>query len=198
MILAYHVIFTMYGFWLPNDPRGSWSDFVRNWELFRYGGPATKVDTRRSVAHRAHDQSKRLATKQKLKYPPVELVGVQALAVARGFAQAIADAQYCLWACAILPDHVHAVIKRDGRHAEQIVSHLKRAASRQLREENLHPFAQYAEDGGSPPSPWARKCWNVYLDDEADIRRAIAYVEDNPLREGKRRQNWNFVTAYDA
>jgi hypothetical protein len=28
MILAFHAIFGAYGFWLPNDPRGSWSDFV--------------------------------------------------------------------------------------------------------------------------------------------------------------------------
>jgi hypothetical protein len=44
MILASHVIFSTYGFWLPNDPRGSWSDFVGAWELFRFG-PATKTDT---------------------------------------------------------------------------------------------------------------------------------------------------------
>jgi len=37
MIRAYHAIFTAYGFWLPNDPRGSWSDFVGSWELFRFG-----------------------------------------------------------------------------------------------------------------------------------------------------------------
>ncbi len=34
MIVAYHSIFCAYGFWLPNDPRGSWSDFVGAWELF--------------------------------------------------------------------------------------------------------------------------------------------------------------------
>jgi len=28
MVRGYHVIFGMYGFWLPNDPRGSWSDYV--------------------------------------------------------------------------------------------------------------------------------------------------------------------------
>ena len=49
MILAYHSIFSMYGFWLPNDPRGSGSDYVANWDLFRFG-PATKVNTRHSVA----------------------------------------------------------------------------------------------------------------------------------------------------
>ena len=49
MILASHVIFSTYGFWLPNDPRGSWSDFVGNWELTRFG-KATTVTTHRSLA----------------------------------------------------------------------------------------------------------------------------------------------------
>ena len=26
MVHGYHVILAAYGFWLPNDPRGSWSD----------------------------------------------------------------------------------------------------------------------------------------------------------------------------
>ncbi len=49
MIVGYHCIFGMYGFWLPNDPRGSWSDFVGSWNLFRYGS-ATKTTARTSVA----------------------------------------------------------------------------------------------------------------------------------------------------
>jgi hypothetical protein len=36
-LLAAHIIFTAYGFWLPNDPRGSWSEWVAAWELFRFG-----------------------------------------------------------------------------------------------------------------------------------------------------------------
>ena len=44
MIVGYHVIFGMYGFWLPNDPRGSWSEFVGEWELFRAAGRATKTN----------------------------------------------------------------------------------------------------------------------------------------------------------
>ena len=50
-VLAYHVIFSTYGFWLPNDPRGSWSTDVRNPDLLTFG-EATKVETPRSVAHR--------------------------------------------------------------------------------------------------------------------------------------------------
>ena len=33
MVRWYHLIISAYGFWLPNDPRGSWSDFVGAWEL---------------------------------------------------------------------------------------------------------------------------------------------------------------------
>jgi len=83
MIVGYHLIFGTYGFWLPNDPRGSWSDFIGSWELLRYG-TATKTTDRRSLAQRAHDHNQRLAAKAALKYPAVELTGEQARAVARG------------------------------------------------------------------------------------------------------------------
>jgi hypothetical protein len=56
VVLAYHIIFTAYGFWLPNDPRGSWSTFVAAWDLLLAGGKATKTDKRRSLAHKEHDR----------------------------------------------------------------------------------------------------------------------------------------------
>jgi hypothetical protein len=60
MIVGYHVVFGAYGFWLPNDPRGSWSVFVGSWELFRYG-PATKTSETWSQARQPHDIRLRLA-----------------------------------------------------------------------------------------------------------------------------------------
>lgn len=30
MVIAYHLIWTLYGWWLPNDPRGSMSQLIRN------------------------------------------------------------------------------------------------------------------------------------------------------------------------
>jgi len=51
MVLGYHVLLGMFGFWLHNDPRRSWSDFVRSWERYRSDEQATKTDERRSVAH---------------------------------------------------------------------------------------------------------------------------------------------------
>ncbi|MHB1157304.1 MAG: hypothetical protein ACYC26_10760 [Phycisphaerales bacterium] len=129
MILAHHLIFSAYGFWLPNDPRGSWSTWVRSWDLFRYG-PATKTDTRRSVAATSHDAALRRAAKSALRYSPVRFNGLQARAIARGFAQASKEYGYAIHACAILKDHTHLVVGRHHRTAEQIRDHLKSRATR--------------------------------------------------------------------
>jgi hypothetical protein len=85
MVIASHVIFGMHGFWLPNDPRGSWSEFVGAWDLFRYGR-ATKTSARRSVAGRSHDVTARIRAKGALKRAGVVLTGIQARAMAYGFA----------------------------------------------------------------------------------------------------------------
>ena len=197
MIIASHVIFTAYGFWLPNDPRGSWSQLIRSWELLR-SGPATKTTTRRSLAHDPHDAQRRLQAKQALKYTPVQFSGEQVLAVARGFAQATDEAGYHVHACSILPEHVHMVIARHKRSVEQIVQHLKSKASSRLRADGLHPLVMHERPNGSLPSPWVRGRWKVFLDARADVRRAIGYVEENPVKEGRGPQRWSFVQPYGA
>jgi hypothetical protein len=35
------------------------------------------------------------------------------------------------------------------------------------------------------------------LEDHVAVERAIRYVEENPLKEGSRRQRWSFVTPFD-
>lgn len=195
MVLAYHVIFTAYGFWLPNDPRGSWSDFVGAWELFRFG-PATKTIARRSVANFPHDRSLRLTAKNALHRTPVNFSGLQARAVGRGFQIACNQGKYEIAACSILPDHVHLVIHRHkNRDIETIVSHLKARASLGLIAENLHPFQNGINGRGNRPSIWAESFWSVYLDDVGDITRAIAYVENNPVKEKLPPQLWSFVRS---
>jgi hypothetical protein len=196
-VRAYHVIFTAYGFWLPNDPRGSWSDFVRSWELFLAGGPATKVDTRQSVAHVPHDRNARLRAKEALKYPPVVFDGHQALSIARGFTHMVAKSNYQAFACSILPEHVHMVLGRYRYSAETMVRLLKAAATTELTQDGRHPLAAFAEPDGSLPSPWARKRWKVFLNEDEHIFRAVAYIEKNPEKEGKRRQRWSFVVPFE-
>lgn len=193
-MIAAHIILTTYGFWLPNDPRGSWSDFVAAWELLKYG-KATKVTTRRSVAHAPHNQQLRREAKLALKYAPVFLSGIQARAVARGFARATREGSYVIHACSILDDHVHLMVAPHERRYEQIVSHLRSRATTQLRAESLHPFASHEFQNGRVPSCWGEGLWKVYCFDREHANNAIAYVNRNPLREGKREQSWPFVQA---
>ncbi len=199
MIIASHVIFTAYGFWLPNDPRGSWSDFVGSWELFRFG-PVVKLDEgeRRSNAHLPHDSKKRLAAKQALRNPPVSFSAEQTSAIARGFADYVARARLVVWACSILPEHVHIMLERHRLDVEQIVIGLKGQATRCLLGAGIHPFQVQWDRKKPPPKCWARGEWKVFLDDADKIPEVIRYVEENPVKEGKPRQTWPFVSLFGS
>ena len=206
-VLGYHVIITAYGFWLPNDPRGSWSDFVRSWELFRAAGPATTTDERRSVVHRPHDRARRLAAKQALKRPPVTFDGRQALAVVNGFGDSAERDGLTVWACAVMPDHAHFVLARRGPLAlarrtgpgslRTTATRLKAGATKRLKHENRHPFGHLANERGKVPKAFSRGEWAVFLGTPGDVRRAIRYVEQNPTRDGYKPQTWPFVVPCD-
>jgi REP element-mobilizing transposase RayT len=197
MVIAYHVTFATYGFWLPNDPRGSNSDYVRAAHLKRFG-EATFTSSRRSVAGARHDSALRAAAKRALMYPAVVFDGRQALSVAKGFAKAITTGQMRIFACAILPCHVHLVVARHRYRIEQVVNLLKGAATRQLIADGLHPLERFKDGAESIPSPWGRDCRKIYIDDEAHLLKEIDYVARNPLKEHKPLQRWSFVIPYNG
>lgn len=198
MVLASHLIFSAYGFWLPNEERGSWSERVRSYELFLAGGPATKVGTHRSVAAKPYDRERKRRLQNVLRYPPVRFDGLQARAIGRGFAEQTRTPGYRVLACAVLSDHAHLVVGRHHYKAEQVANLLKGAASLQLVAEGLHPMHAHHAADLDLPSMWASGLWKVFLNDDAAIRRAIRYVENNPLKAGLRRQRWKFVTSWDG
>ena len=195
MILGAHLIFSAYGFWLPNDPRGSWSDFVASWELLRFG-KATKVSTTRSVAWAPHDVALRKAAKKSLNHFEVRFSGAQALAIAKGFARAARETDLRIYACSILPSHVHLVVAPSRTHFQFVAGRLKSYATRSLREDKIDPMDGRFDGSGNRQSPWGSKLWKVYINDEQHLRKAILYVERNPLKEGKRVQRWSFVVPF--
>jgi REP element-mobilizing transposase RayT len=200
MIVGYHLIMTAYGFWLPNDPRGSWSEFVGAWDLFETGGRSTrdKVTERRSYAGDSHDRRNRLATKDALLYPPVRFNGLQARAVARGFGTFVNKSGLKMWACAVMPDHVHMAVARHRYEIEQVAVKLKQAATLQLNEEGLHPLGQYVKANGRHPPCFARGEWKGFLDPD-NLAPCIKYVENNPVKAGLKSQVglWDFVTPVE-
>jgi len=192
MVIAYHLIMSAYGFWLTNDPRGSWSESIRKWQLYRFG-EETKTGTRHSVAHVSHDWRLRERAKEVLSFPPVHFNGEQAREIGSGFASYVAKSGATMWACPILPEHVHFVVARHTYHVEQIANLMKGEATKQLVAAGQQPFLDRRDDEGFLPPCWGRRCWKVFIDDLEHLERAIKYVEENPTREGKLRQRWSFV-----
>src|SRR4029079_3125394 len=108
-----------------------------------------------------------------------------------------------------MPDHVHLVYPTPECGPEEFVGMFKRAASRALREDGVHPFARSrrvaaaanmraanvdAAANGRLPTPWSENAWHVFLYDEDEVFHAIGYVNDNPVKAGRPAQNWPFVT----
>ncbi len=196
MIHGYHLILPAYGFWLPNDPRGSWSDMVRKWELVRFG-PATKNIERRTLDSLSESElASREAARKALTYPPVAFSDEQIAAIAEGFARRASKSNYTVWACAILPEHTHLVLARHIFIVEKLANQLKGAATRTLLENNIHPLAHLSRTEKRLPRMWAENQWKVYLDSEQAIENAIHYVEDNPMKEGLPKQDWPFVQPF--
>lgn len=193
MVRAYHCTFTTYGFWLSNDSRGSWSDFVRSFELYQTGA-ATKTNETRSLANQSLDRDQRSQAQTALKYPVVRLSKQRIECVGRGIARAVAESGYIILACAILWDHVHAVVERyPNRTIEKIIGHLKTRATQQLTSENLNPMSRFADVDGNCPSVWVQHGWNVFLNTDEEIERSIDYDNRNPARMGLAPQQWSFV-----
>ena len=104
--------------------------------------------------------------------------------VAHGFAKAVEESGYRMRACAIMPEHVHAVIMRHRNSGEQIIGHLKTRATQALLAQNLHPFQARRDPSGNLPPAWVRHGWKVFLDTN---------VEQNPIKQGMASQTWDFV-----
>src|SRR5262249_46126508 len=148
------------------------------------------------LAHRPHDTALRLTAKQALKFPAVHFTGLQARAVGQGFRQSVGRGGLTVWACSILPEHVHLVLARHTCSVERIVNKLTGADTEARGATNLRPLAELQRPDGRLPKCWARGEWKAFLDSDEAVRRAIRYVEQNPLKEGKPAQHWSFVTPY--
>lgn len=196
LMLGLHLIFSTYGFWPPNDPRGSGSTRVRAQHVFEAGGPATKVHTTHSIAGKPHDLRIRRAIKESLKFPPVTLTGLQAQTVGNGFALVCRKIDLKIHACAIMPDHVHVVVARHRLEGDELIACLKRAGTRALNDAGLHPLSAYSRASGKHPCPWGGGGWKVFLNTVDEMRGRIQYVEENPEKAGFRSQRWSCVVPY--
>ena len=187
IVIGYHLIWTAYGWWLPNDPRGSTSrtvasDVIAELGELHYGRKKIQppADAIRQFRNRA---------KEVLKFALLELNVRDVRAVADGLGEAIAQFRYTCYACAIMPDHVHVLIRKHKHQAEEMIENLQAASRLRLSTLGLrtadHPV-------------WARSGWKGFLDHPDEIRRTIRYIEENPRKWRLPDQRWEFVKEYNG
>jgi REP element-mobilizing transposase RayT len=188
LVIAYHLVWTAYGWWLPNDPRGSGSATIRTDVLADLGdlhfGRKKIQPAGRSL--RAFYQ---LAA-DLLKHPLLVFDEPCRALIAEAFGQAVDRHGYTCYACAIMPDHVHVLIRKHKDEAEAMVDNLMEA-SRVLLIRAGHRAATH-------PTWIAGSGWKVFLDHPDEVRRTIRYVEINPPKDGLPAQPWPFVKPYDG
>ncbi len=187
MVAAYHLIWTIYGYWLPNDPRGSnsrviRSDVIRDLGELHYGRKKVQPASRDL---RAFFEKARAV----LKHPVIEFDPQEIDVLAVNFAEVIAKQRYTCYACAIMPDHVHLLIRKHKHLAEEMIVNFQ--ASSQLRCMHLR-----LRPGDHPV--WGGPGWKVFLETAEEIRRTIRYIEENPIKARRPSQRWPFVQLYDG
>jgi len=198
MVRAYFVTIGHYGFWLPNDERGSGSKYVGSKALLPYGEATYIAERRRSRASRAYHKQTRRFAKEALKYPPVYLTGQQAWCVAQGFKETIRTTGCPILAACVMPDHTHLVLPRHKYSVEKLVIQLKGDATQYLKAAGCHPFQNESpREDGRLPTIWGRGSWNVFLSEAWQVRRKIRYTKENPVKLGFPRQVWHFVTPFE-
>ncbi|OQB82450.1 MAG: hypothetical protein BWX88_04002 [Planctomycetes bacterium ADurb.Bin126] len=192
-VLAYHLIWTAYGWWLPNDPRGSMSRTIRNdiiVELgeLHYGRKKVQPNSRelKGFFHRAREV---------MKFALLEFSEAEIVALGGAVRDCVSKNRYTCYACAIMPDHVHVLIRRHRDRAEEMVGHLQDATRLLIQRDHAGRWCGSSQEAHPV---WGGPGWKVFLDHPDDIRRTIRYIESNPVKIRRPVQRWEFVAPYDG
>jgi REP element-mobilizing transposase RayT len=179
MIIAYHVIFTTYGTWLPNNPRGSFSKEIYNDQLQVLG--KIKYSRQTPQPQRQFLMKFHSAAIPHLNRSPFFIDDNSRPVVAAGFRTVVQRLGIKVVACAIMNDHIHVLVLHSQYSIEYIVNQLKGAATRALKLKR---------------SPWTRGCWKVFINNTEALKAAIKYINANPENAGMSTQNWDFVKPF--
>jgi len=184
-IIAHHLVLMGYGHWLPNELRGSGSDEIRN-SLLRDLGEIhhgrKHVQPSREELREFHQQAEPLLEQDVLWFDER-----MRIAIAQGFALAAANIGYVVYACAILRNHAHLVVKRH-KHRHDVMWRTFAEGARQ----SLRAVADVPERH----RVWGARPYSVFPYNPDDVTGRIDYVNENPAKEGLPPQAWDFISPY--
>lgn len=123
-----------------------------------------------------------------LHHPTIRLQQRDFDSAARGLADAIAEHNYTCYACAVLPDHVHLLLRKHRHSAEEMIEHLQGLSRERLLSDGVFP----------PGHPvWTDGGWKNFLDRPSAVWEVIRYIERNPVEARLPPQTWPFVIPYN-
>jgi REP element-mobilizing transposase RayT len=187
MIVAHHLLWTIYGYWLPNDPRGSRSRAIHSDALAELG--EIHFERKRVQPRGKELQEFRERAAKILKYEIRELSDGETARVGEAIQEVMRARSYTCYACAIMPDHVHLLIRKHRDNSDVMIAEFQRASRNSVVECGERPAEH---------SVWGGAGWRVYLETKEDIERIARYIEANPIKARLPEQTWPFVTEYDG
>ena len=123
IVIAHHLIFTAYGWWLPNDPRGSNSKTIRNDVIAELGEihfGRKRVQPASGVIGEFYREADKRLRHELLIFSERDVA-----AIATAVEEGTKEQRYTSWACAVVPDDVHVLIRKSKTSAEGLVDRLQ-------------------------------------------------------------------------
>lgn len=187
IVIRHHLVMTLYGHWLSNDLRGSGSIETRKSELNELG----PVHHGRKEIQPPKKDVKAFYAKAEplLDHPTFWIDPAKRQAIADAFQQAVKEFGYTVWACAILWNHAHLLVRRhrdQGHTIWEVFAGFAREALRKL------------EDVGSEHPVRSDRPYVVFCYDPPGVRGRIKYIGDNWKKEGLEPVLYPFVQHYDG
>ena len=102
----------------------------------------------------------------------------------------VVERDYTCYACAVMPDHVHILIRRHGDRAEDMIARRQLAAQSALIEAGTRPVNHPVWTDGPG--------WKTFINSRRQFEAEIKYIRRNPERIGRPEQSWDFVQQYDG
>lgn len=168
MIIAHHLILTGYGHWLPNDPRGSMSERVHTEGVAELG--EHHYGRRKEQPSREELRGFHRRAEEELAHAVLWWDNAERQALVEAFGEAIVGEKLTCYACAVLSNHVHLLIRKHRLNADQLIGLLKDAGRSAIQGKRLSP------DGH--PVFSADSC-HVFKSDPQSVRVCVHYIERN-------------------
>ena len=187
MVIATHIILVGYGHWVPNDPRGSHSKDVYIPHIAELGplrnGPVTASPS--SLASHGFYKRAHAALHHAIHWFSPE----ERDAIRDAFTQCHKEYRLTSYACAVLPNHIHILVRRHALRDKEIHALLKKCASDAVKRCGVLPAEHPVFSAG---------IGTHFRSTPAQMYECVRYIMDNFPKHNLPMERYDFVREYNG